>query len=81
MARGAHITTLVIPGRTEGADPESIAPVFAMHRMHGSYGFRARALARAPRNDDGTFVVNPSAGGGPVATSGAGGAGASKRQP
>jgi hypothetical protein len=43
-----------------------------------------RTACCAPRNDDGRtlhFVFNPTAGGGPVATSGAGGAGASMRQP
>jgi hypothetical protein len=54
----------------------------ARDRQH--FVIPARTPARAPRNDDGRtvqFVFNPSAGGGPVATSGAGGAGASKRQP
>jgi len=35
----------VIPGRAEGAGPESITPV-------SEYGFRARSLTLAPRNDE-----------------------------
>jgi hypothetical protein len=38
----------VIPGRAEGAGPESITPV-------SDYGFRARRYA-APRNDDAVSI-------------------------
>jgi len=42
-----ELVAVVIPGRTEGASPESITPTL-------QYGFRARRYA-APRNDNNTY--------------------------
>jgi protein ImuB len=53
MARYGDDLSAVIPGRAEGANPESIT-------TNREYGFRVRGLVPAPRNDDARVFIVPS---------------------